>query len=105
MKTEAIIAIVCAVFASTGFWTLVNNLLQNRSKRLSAEGRLTRSLAHDRICELGKEYIAQGYISPDDFHNLHDYLYMPYLELGGNGVAKRIMEEVKNLPLKEDDDA
>lgn len=64
---------------------------------------MLRGLAHDRICYLGEEYIKQGYISKDDYENLHDHLYKPYEELGGNGTVKRIMDEVKKLPLREED--
>lgn len=80
-------------------------VIQNREKMVSVEGRMLRGLAHDRICYLGEKYIQQSYISRDDFENLHDYLYKPYEELGGNGTAKRIMEEVKKLPLRNEDKA
>lgn len=37
----------------------------------------------------------------DDYENLHDYLYLPYKKLGGNGTAEKIMKEVERLPLKD----
>lgn len=101
-STEVIITIVCSIFASTGFWAFVTARMQRRDKKVSAEGKMLSGLAHDRICYLGEEYIKRGYISRDEFENLHDYLFAPYEALGGNGTAKRIMEEVKKLPLKED---
>lgn len=76
-------------------------MIQKHSTKVSTEGKMLRGLAHDRICYLGEAYIKQGYISKDDYENLHDYLYLPYEELRGNGTAKRIMEEVKKLPLHE----
>nr|DAF24619.1 MAG TPA: holin protein [Caudoviricetes sp.] len=103
MTNEIVITIVCSVFASTGFWAFVTAIMQNREKKVSAEGKMLRGLAHDRICNLGEEYIKQGYISKDDYENLHDYLFLPYEELGGNGTAKRIMDEVKKLPLREEE--
>jgi hypothetical protein len=102
MTNEIVIAIICSVFASTGFWAFVTAIMQNCEKKVSAEGKMLRGLAHDRICNLGEEYIKQGYISKDDYENLHDYLFLPYEELGGNGTAKRIMDEVKKLPLREE---
>ena len=57
-------------------------------------------LAHDRIIELGIIYIERGWITQEEYENLHDYLYKPYEALGGNGTGKRIMEEVKKLPIK-----
>ena len=99
--TTIILTIVGSIFASTGFWAFVTYLMQRRDKKVSTEGKMLRGLAHDRICYLGEVYIKQGHISKDDYENLHDYLYLPYEELGGNGTAKRIMDEVKKLPLRD----
>lgn len=56
-------------------------------------------LAHDRILYLGMSYVQRGYITKDEYENLYDYLYKPYLKMGGNGYAKRVMGEVDKLPL------
>ena len=101
MKQEIIIAIIASVFGSTGFWALVTAIWQNHSKKVSTEGKMLRGLAHDRICELGSRYLKQGDITKDEFENLHDYLFLPYKELGGNGTAEKIMEDVKRLPMRE----
>ena len=98
---ENVQTIVLAVFASTGVWTFLTYLIQRRDKKVSAEGKMLRGLAHDRICYLGEEYIKRGAVSKDEFENLHDYLYIPYKELGGNGTAEKIVEDVKKLPIKE----
>ena len=57
-------------------------------------------LAHDRILYLGMIYVERGYITQDEYENLHDYLYVPYEKMGGNGSAKRVMNEVDKLPIK-----
>lgn len=44
-------------------------------------------------------WIKASYITQDEYENLHDYLYEPYLALGGNGTAKKVMAEVERLPL------
>lgn len=94
-------AVVLAIFGSTGLWSLLTYLVQRRDKKVSAEGKMLRGLAHDRICFLGEEYLKQGSISRDEFENLYDYLYLPYKELGGNGTAEKVIEDVKRLPIKE----
>ena len=58
-------------------------------------------LGHDRIIHLGQEYIERGYLTKSEYENLHDYLYVPYRNLGGNGVAEKIMTEVNKLPIRE----
>ena len=60
-----------------------------------------RGLGHDRILYLAQSYIERGYISKDEYENLHDYLYNPYKDLGGNGVAEKLMDEVNKLPIRE----
>ena len=57
-------------------------------------------LGHDRIVYLGMKYIDRGYITHDEYENLYEYLYKPYEKMGGNGSAKRIMDEVSRLPIR-----
>ncbi|MBQ6240865.1 MAG: hypothetical protein IJK56_10995 [Firmicutes bacterium] len=97
---EIIITLVCSIFASTGFWAFVTTLINNHKAKASVDSKLLLGLAHDRICSLCEEYIDRGSISKDEYENLYDYLYVPYEKKGGNGSAKRLMEEVKRLPLR-----
>lgn len=96
---ETIITVVCTVFACSGFWTFVTALIQKHGRRKTADAQMLRGLGHDRICYLGEKYIGQGYISKDDYENLHDYLFLPYKALGGNGTAEKIMKEIEKLPI------
>lgn len=93
-ESTLIISIVGAVFASTGFWAFLTSLIQSKKSKNSAEGQMLKGLGHDRICYLGECYIQRGYITKDEYENLHDYLYLPYKKLGGNGTAEKIMKEV-----------
>ena len=94
---EKFITVFVAVMASSGFWAY----LMKRQDKKSVKTRMLIGLGHDRIMCLGKMYINRGYITPDEYENLHDYLYEPYLSIGGNGSAKRIMQEVEKLPIKQ----
>lgn len=96
--TAIIIAIVTSVFASTGFW----NWLSSRSKKKSDETALLLGLAHDRIVYLGSAYIERGWITKDEYENLHDYLFVPYEHCGGNGTAKKIMQDIDKLPMRKE---
>lgn len=84
-----------AVLGSTGLW----NFLAARREKNDAKSKLLVGLAHDRIIYLGMKYVERGYITQDEYENLNDYLYRPYEEAGGNGSARRVMDEVRKLPL------
>lgn len=92
--TQIVLTVICSVLASSGFWAYFTKKMDKNS----AEKEMLIGLAHDRIIYLGMVYIERGWITQDEFENLHDYLYVPYEKLGGNGSAKKIMEEVKRLP-------
>ena len=89
------VAIVCAIAASSGFWAFIQK--KNDSKDVKTQ--MLVGLAHDRIIYLGMHYIERGWITQDEYENLHDYLYKPYEQLGGNGSAKRVMTEVNKLEI------
>lgn len=93
---QVLTSVLIALVSSTGLWSY---LASYRNKH-DAKTRLLIGLAHDRIIYLGTQYIERGYITPDEYENLNDYLYQPYAENGGNGSAKRVMEQVKALPIK-----
>lgn len=57
-------------------------------------------LAHDRIMCLSAHYMKRGYITKEEYEDLITYLYEPYLEVGGNGSATHIIEDIINkLPV------
>lgn len=93
---QVLTSVLIALVSSTGLWSY---LVSYRNKH-DAKTRLLIGLAHDRIIFLGTHYIERGYITPDEYENLNDYLYQPYAENGGNGSAKRVMEQVRALPIK-----
>lgn len=100
-ETTLIVGIVGSVFASTGFWAFLTFLIQKKDTKDSAEAQMLKGLGHDRICYLGERYLQQGFITKDDYENLHDYLFIPYKKLGGNGTAEKVIREVEHLPLRE----
>jgi len=93
---QIIIPLAIGILASSGFWLW----LENKSKTRSFQTELLIGLAHDRIVYLGMSYIQRGWINQDEYENLHNYLYKPYDKLGGNGSARRIMQEVDKLPIR-----
>ena len=101
---EIIIAVIGAIAGLSASVVSLSTFLiarkDNKDKKKSAERDMLMGLAHDRIIFLGSQYISRGDITKDEYENLHDYLYKPYLELGGNGTATKIMKEVEQLKIK-----
>lgn len=92
---EAFVTILVSVLASSGVWAVVMKIMDKKDVRTQ----MLIGLGHDRIMYLGNSYIARGYITSEEYENLVDYLYKPYELMGGNGSAKRVIDEVKKLPL------
>lgn len=93
---QIVLTIVGSVIASSGFWAFITKYLEKRDVRTQ----MLIGLGHDRIVYLGMKYIDRGYITHDEYENLYEYLYKPYEKMGGNGSAKRIMDEVSRLPIR-----
>ncbi len=93
---KSALTIIAAVGASSGFWAW----LQTRDSKKSATTRLLLGLAHDRIIFLGMSYVDRGWITKDEYEGFFKYLYTPYEDFGGNGLAERVMLEVSKLPMR-----
>lgn len=91
-----ILTFLASVLASSGFWLYLSKKNENKDNKTL----LLLGLAHDRIIYLGMHYIERGFITQDEYESLHQYLYTPYIQMGGNGSAKRVMCEVDKLPIK-----
>ena len=88
--------IVTSLITSQGLWAH----LSTKWQKDSAESELLRGLAHTRIMSLCEKYIERGWITPEEYEDLITYLYHPYLELGGNGTVKKMVDnEINRLPI------
>lgn len=92
---QIIVTIVGSVLASSGLWAVI----QKKMDRNDAKTQLLIGMAHDRIMFLGSAYLDRGYITREEYENLHTYLYEPYHKAGGNGSAEHMMEKVDKLPM------
>lgn len=90
---EIIVAIVVAIFASTGFWTFVQTVYQQKSKKNKAERILLIGLARSEIIRQGNELIEKAEVTHQEYKEYEDFCNA-YLELGGNGGGKAKYEEV-----------
>jgi len=94
--TGLLIAFGGFLAGSAPFWVY----LRTRAEGKDAQTRLLMGLAQDKIIHVGMKYIARGYVTADEYEDLRRYLFEPYVSLGGNGTAERIMHAVERLPLR-----
>lgn len=94
---QTLLTIICSVLASSGVWAVVLKLMDKKDVKTQ----MLIGLGHDRIMALGTMYIERGnWITTEEYENLVDYLYKPYEAMGGNGSAKRLVEEIKKMDMK-----
>lgn len=104
---QIILSVFTSVMASSGLWAYLLGRREKRERqkekeedKKSASNRMLMGLGHDRIIAICSKLIERGWVSKDEYEDLMKYLYDPYTELGGNGTVKRLIEEVKKLPIK-----
>lgn len=125
----ALIAGAVAIFTNAGLWGILQKMQQHKydketeksdevaktlakleesqeqmSSTLKLQGQVLKGIGHDRIIYLGKIFCEQGYVTTDEYENLNEYLYKPYIDLGGNGTAKKMMSQVDKLPIRDGKD-
>ena len=92
---EIIVPLVTAVLGASGLWAW----LQSKSSHRHAEDDLLVGVARSQIISMGRYYIERGYILINEYDDFYNYLYKPYTDIGGNGLARRIFEAVEDLPM------
>lgn len=98
-------AFISDIFGVTlvGGLILIVKYVTNFMKRVKGNNlamtEAVKSLLHNSIYTLANDYIERGYITPEEYRNLHA-LYSSYLALGGTGVLIDLFEKVKNLEWK-----
>lgn len=92
---QVVLTAVASILASSGFWSYISR----KDRVRSATTQLMMGLAYIELMTLGANYIQRGSITRDEYEDYRKYFYDPYKELGGNGVAERIMMAVESLPI------
>ena len=89
------VTIFCTMLTSSGLWAFV----ASKQKTGDASLRLMLGLAHEAIVSQGVRYINRGYITFEEYEDFMKYLCEPYATFGGNGMAERIIDQVKKLDI------
>lgn len=94
---QSLVTIVVAIISSSGVWGLFNLTMLKKTDST----RLLIGLAHHLIVRESHRLLEQGYMTADDYRNLRKGLYEPYKQLGGNGLAEKMVNDVEKLPINQ----
>lgn len=86
------------IFASAGFWSFITRMLDKKS----ANARATLGICYLGVKMSCKMLLAKGWATTDEIEDIEKYIYEPYKAMGGNGSAERLMNKVRELPIKEE---
>ncbi len=87
---------IVAIIASSGVWTLIQTLIMRKLQEDDSSKQALKSLLRDAIYRRCEKALTDGEVSISELENING-LYIPYHELGGNGTAKKLIEEVNDL--------
>ena len=96
---DIIMTIIVTIFGSSGFWLLIQKIVESRS----ASRKMLLGLGFARLSDECRKYLDSGKITINEFNSLTHYLYEPYKALGGNSVGEALYQEVKALLDKKSD--
>lgn len=107
-----IISIIVAALGSSWIGILIQSKREKKSEIYKKIDEIEKDVyKHIEIVEkalTGVEYLGikmsskaildRGYVTIEELEDLEKLMYEPYTAMGGNGVAKELFEEVKQLP-------
>lgn len=86
--------LITTVLSGPGIWAWA----KTRTQRNDSEDELLLQVAKNQLVAQGREYLKRGYITMDEYEE-YESEYQVYSRLGGNGLARRIFEQVDDLPM------
>lgn len=96
---DNITTIVLAIFASTGFWSFISQLINNHKRKKTPQEQMIMAIGRDRLLFLSKSYMKAGFI-PDDEYDNFKLMGEAYIALDGNTNVKRKFLEAVELDTK-----
>lgn len=86
--------LITTVLSGPGIWVWA----KTRTQRNKSEDILLLQVAKNQLVNQGRKYLNRGYITMDEYEE-YESEYKVYCDLGGNGLARRIFEQVDDLPM------
>lgn len=85
---------VTALLGGSGIWAWAKTKADHNNNT----AKLLLSVSRNQLISLGRTYINRGYITMDEYEE-YEKEYQIYSSLGGNGLARRVFEQVDDLPM------
>lgn len=85
---------VTALLGGSGIWAWAKAKADHNNN----SNKLLLSVSRNQLITLGRSYIERGYITMDEYEEF-EAEYRIYSSLGGNGLARRMFEQVDGLPI------
>lgn len=89
-----IITILAGILGSTGFWMLVQNQREKKSKERMA----IMAMLYMAVKMSCKSCLRRGWASTEEIEDIEKYMFEPYKSMGGNGTAELLMNKIQSLP-------
>lgn len=89
---------VTALLGGSGIWAWAKTKADNKNNAT----KLLLSVSRNQLITLGRSYLERGYITMDEYEE-YEAAYQIYSALGGNGLARRIFEQLDELPIMPND--
>lgn len=86
--------LITTVLSGPGIWAWA----KTRTQRNDAEDKLLLHIAKNQLVTQGRKYLKRGYVTMDEYEE-YESEYKVYSDLGGNGLARRVFEQVDELPM------
>lgn len=85
---------VTALLGGSGIWAWAKTKADHNNNA----AKLLLTVSRNQLIALGRGYIERGYITMDEYEE-YEAEYRIYSDLGGNGLARRVFEQVDELPM------
>lgn len=86
--------VITTLLGGSGIWAWAKAKADHNNNA----AKLLLAVSKNQLVELGRTYIDRGYVTIDEYEE-YEAEYQIYSALGGNGLARRMFEQVDELPM------
>ena len=100
------VSVIIALIGSSGIWGFILYRQQHKDAKeddLNLIKTALMGILFGEIMEQGEKYIHRGYITLKQLNNFKKYIFDPYKNLGGDGMADEVWDSLCDLPRSEEE--